>query len=171
MVRGLRWLSVPVRVSCGALITLAWLSGAAHAKPWAKWAPSPLASDSAYAALSALPQDSLGTAEFAWVEVQRDWRAQRLGESENGMHGIASSGVEHSARPADGRFARLASQPFSALGESERAWLITENAAQRAARGGSGSYLAGGILLGAVVGGLAALVGLAYAIGHTTWFP
>jgi len=51
----------PGCVVCVTLVALALLAGTAHAKPWAKLAPAPLASDSSYEALSARPADSLST--------------------------------------------------------------------------------------------------------------
>ena len=108
------------RIVSGAVVALSLIAGAAQAKPWAKWAPSPLASDSAYAALSARPADSLSTDELGWVEVQRDWRAARKLETEPDSRSLSSPAGTHSERPNDGRFAALASRPYASLTTSER---------------------------------------------------
>ncbi len=85
--------------------------------------------------MRARPADSLDVDELAWFDVQRDWRGQRRGD------------LPHRARENDGRFAALASQPYAALSDKERAWLVTENAAQRVGRDSS----AGGIVVGVVI--------------------
>lgn len=161
------WIVCTGRVLSGTPLALALFASPLHAKAWVKWAPAPLASDSAYVALAARPPDSLSTPEYAWVEVQREWRSQRLGEQDGPTHGITASGLEHMSRPSDGRFAKLASQPYAALSESERAWLVTENAAQRAARSGPGATgLMAFVALVLALGAVGALWGIGSALNH-----
>jgi hypothetical protein len=149
------WIDRAGRIVSASVVVLSLLAGAAHAKPWAKFAPAPLASDSAYAALSALPADSLGTDELSWVDVQRDWRAARRRETEPDSRSVSSPTGTHVARANDGRFAALASRPYASLTSSERAWLVLENAAQRAERsGGNGGSVVGIILIAAALGAL-----------------
>jgi hypothetical protein len=160
-------------VRAAALVALALLAGAAHAKPWARWAPAPLASDSAFAAFSALSADSLAPEERAWLAVQRDWRAQRIEESSRSSASVTAY-HPHPPRATDERFAALASLPYAALADSERTWLVAENAAQRRDRSmpegqGKSSRALGFFFVGAIVGFLAALAALAYAIDHA--FP
>ncbi len=124
-----------VGVTLGVALALALLAPPAHAKSWAKWAPSPLASDSSYAALAARPADSLDTRAFAWVQVQREWRAQRdaeVGDAGSGITGFER--VEHRPRSSDGRFAALAARPYAELTDVEVSWLALESAAQRQGR-------------------------------------
>lgn len=116
----------------GAVVVFELVASVAHAKQWSKWAPDPLASDSAYKVLSARPLDSLSVAESSWVAVQRDWRAQRQAETPSSSIKVKHS--PHPARRGDERFAALASQPYSALADTDRAWLVAENEAQRTAR-------------------------------------
>ena len=113
--------------------SLALFTCVAQAKPWAKWAPSPLASDSAYEALAARPPDSLSTSEFAWVELQRDWRGQRNAEINGGASSsITEFALAHHPRPGDRRFAELASRPYASLTNPEFAWLVAESGVQQA---------------------------------------
>jgi hypothetical protein len=145
----------------GAAVALGVMAGTAQAKPWAKWAPSPLASDSGFAAMSARPADSLGTGEFAWLTVQRDWREQRAAESPTGRATSATWGKEpprwHRARSTDGRFAALASRPYASLANEEFAWLVSESAAQREDRermsaGGHGATVAALVVAAGLAG-------------------
>ena len=144
----------------GALVVVALLTGVAHAGLWRKWAPDPLASDSTYRAMLARPADSLSAAESSWIAVQRDWRAQRDAEAPSSS--ISVQHRPHPVRPGDERFAALASRPYAALADSERAWLVAENAAQRIARESQGGAKLGTgakITLWAVaVGAVAALI-------------
>jgi hypothetical protein len=143
-----------------------------HSKPWAKWSPDPLASDSAFATLSATSMDSLSASELSWLAVQRDWRAQRDEESRVSAS-ITRSWHPHHARLADARFAELASRPYAALADSERAWLVAESAAQRGdltsrpVNESSSSSVVGLVLLSALAGALLAIWLIAYSIGHT----
>jgi hypothetical protein len=149
-----------VRVATGVLAGLLLVSVAAHAKPWAKLAPAPLASDSAYAALSGRPADSLSTDELSWVGVQHDWRAARQAETEPAGRSISNPDGAHRERPTDGRFAALASRPFASLTTSERSWLVLENAAQRTERNQSSA--AGTVVIVVIVAVLAAVAGAAW---------
>jgi hypothetical protein len=160
----------------GASIAVALLSDAAQAKPWKELAPSPLASDSTYAAFLAQPSDSLTAAQLSWLAVQRDWRLQREVEhtwSSSSSITVSRHGSEHYERRTDVRFAALASQPYAALPDTDRAWLVAENAAQRVARESperSGELLAVAIVA-AIGGAIAATLLLAYGFNHsnTTW--
>lgn len=114
-------------------ITLMTVASAADAKPWRKWAPAPLASDSSYAALVTRPAAELSPAEASWLALQRDWRAQRDAE-DRGSYGISEPWRPRHERPTDKRFASLAARHYAALADSERAWLVAENAAQQADR-------------------------------------
>jgi hypothetical protein len=158
----------------GAVVTVAWFTGVAQAKPWAKLAPAPLASDSSYAAMSARRADSLSASELTWLWVQRDWRAQRELETRPWEARAISSvgvyagapGAPHPARREDARFARLASQPYEALTDSERAWLVEENAAQRVAREDQGGASAGGwVALGLLAGFVGGILAFGYMLG------
>jgi hypothetical protein len=158
----------------GATVALALFAGVVHAKPWKKWAPDPLASDSTYAKFLARPSDSLTAAQLSWLAVQRDWRAQRDAEAEPWSPTSITStghGGPHPARHTDARFAALASQPYEALADTDRAWLVAENTAQQVAResqrGSSG--VVGGLILLALVA--AAAVGVAYAYGMSHSYP
>jgi hypothetical protein len=137
-------------------------AGVAHAKPWAQWAPAPLASDSAFAALQARPPEALTAAEASWLSVQRYWRAQRADEDAGSMPSsitspTTASGHGHHARRGDERFAALASRPFGSLEDRDLAWLVAENAAQRDARE-SASVASGRTAIG--LGLLAGVAGL-----------
>jgi len=161
-------------------VLLSLLTGAAHAKSWLKLAPPPLASDSSFAALSAMPADSLDASVREWLVVQRNWRAQRAWDDAPAPTGISEfpgpAGtapvlrIRHLSRHSDARFAELASRPYAALADSDRAWLSRESERQRdalvthleARSGNGGVYLLAGLLLGAVGGGLA----LVSALGH-----
>ena len=153
---------------CTWLFTLVLVMGArdAEATPWRVLAPNPLASDSSYAVLSAQPSDSLTTHEISWLLIQRNWRAQRAEELRGGTSGISESWSPHHARFTDEHFAQLASLPFSALSESDLAWLVTESQAQRAQAptpaANSGSEVMGVVLVAAVVGSLAAYLTVAW---------
>ncbi len=131
------WIDDVMRVALGVVVGLGLCAGVAHARAWAKWAPEPLASDSAYAALGARVADSLDVGQLGWVEVQRDWRRQRREESQPFVGGI-TGGREHHGRPDDGRFAALAARPYTALSASERAWLVIESSEQRQQRAREG---------------------------------
>ncbi len=166
---GARWAASGV-----AVMALVSLAGVAGAKPWDKLAPAPLGSDSSYAALSARPADSLSASQLTWLWVQRDWRAQRELEtrpleartiSSVGIY-AGAPGAPHPPRRADARFARLASLPYEALTDGERAWLVEENAAQRAAREneGDGSAVAGGVALGLLAGFVGGIVAFGYML-------
>jgi hypothetical protein len=78
---------------------------------------------------------------------------------------ITEGGYTHHARSGDKRFAALAAQPYAALADTDRAWLVSEHAAQTAAResqsGGSGSF--GILALILVVAGIAAIAAAAFA--------
>lgn len=164
MSRQLAWIPWWGRGAICTTALVALLAGNAHAKPWSKWAPSPLASDSSYAALSARPADSLGIDEFAWVEVQRDWRAQRNAEiSGASRSSLTNYGRPHHVRSSDGRFAVLLSQPYEALTAPELAWLIAENGARQ--RGESGPGL-GGILLVIGIAGVVATIAAILTLQH-----
>jgi hypothetical protein len=169
---GSRWAAL------GAAIAVALLAGVAHAKPWAKWAPAPLASDSTYAALLARPADSLSASRLLWLAVQRDWRAQRDEEANptpSDRHSITSpparSAHPHIARRTDARFAALASRPYPALADSELAWLISENAAQIAKREApSANGVGAGIFFGLLAGAGLAYWAIASALSHSHGF-
>ena len=151
------WLNSVTKVALGTAVTMALLTGMAHAKPWAEWAPDPLASDSAYAALSALPPDLLSAGELSWLAVQRDWRTQRT-EEKRSAGSITQSWHPHRVRLADERFAALASRHYAALADTELAWLVAENRAQHWDRGPTHIERrsgAGTIFLAAIAGGLA----------------
>lgn len=172
---GRRWWTAMRWAALGAAVTVAWFAGVAQAKPWAKLAPAPLGSDSSYTAMSARPADSLSASELTWLWVQRDWRAQRELETRPlEARSISSVGIydgtpgaPHPPRREDARFARLASLPYEALTDGERAWLVEENAAQRVARedeGGSGAV--GWVGLGLVAGFIGGLAAFAYMLGQ-----
>lgn len=156
-----RWIVVG-KVAVGAAVAVALVAGTAHAKRWEKWAPAPLASDSSYAALLAQPSDSLSAREVQWLSVQRDWRVQRDMEARWSGTSQLSREWTHRARRTDARFAALASRPYPALADSERAWLVAENAAQRAdqLKPRVGLNPLGLILFGAVGGLVALAIGL-----------
>lgn len=74
----------------------------------------------------------------------------------------------HVARRTDARFASLASQPYEALADSERVWLVAESAAQVAMREagvGQGNRGGGALVVGLLVGvvGGALLIGYAFS--------
>jgi hypothetical protein len=140
-------------------VAVALLAGVAHAKPWKKWAPGPLDSDSTYAVFLTRPSDSLTAAQLSWLAVQRDWRAQRDAEAEPPSMSITDPRPQHRSRPGDRRFAALVSRPYEALADSDRAWLVAENAAQRVARESHGR--AGGVI---VISFLTVIVGIVVAI-------
>jgi hypothetical protein len=156
-----RWNKASV-IALGTALTLAWLTRVGHAKPWKQWAPDPLASDSAYAALSAIPSDSLSASQLSWLAVQRDWRAQRAAEAAGSSPTSITSttGPVHSVRPNDKRFAALAAQPYAALADTDRAWLVAENAAQQVGRDSHSSGY-GFLVLVAVVAVIAAIGAIA----------
>ena len=132
---------------------------ASHARSWAEWGPDSLASDDSFLMLSARPSDSLTASQLMWVAVQRDWRKQR-DEEALAKRTQGNSGRFHSSRRTDERFAALASRPYEALTDDERAWLVAENQLQRAGREESnGSHVVGVVLIGAAVAaGVAILV-------------
>ena len=151
----------------GAAVMIALVAGVAHAKSWRKWAPDPLASDSAYATLSARPLDSLSVAESSWLVVQRDWRAQREAEAPSSSLSKTKP-REHPKRAGDERFAALASRPYPALADSELTWLVAENEAQRRARESQGGVQSGavtGIVLVAVLAAMVATLAI-FASGN-----
>ncbi len=160
-----------VGVTLGVALAQALLAPPSHAKSWAKWAPSPLGSDSSYAALAARPADSLDTRAFAWMQVQRDWRAQRDAEAGRGG-GSSLTGfdrVAHRSRPSDGRFAALASKPYVELSDVEVSWLVAENAAQHQGVTESRQTVMGLLLFGTMI--LAAVgAWTLYELGHVGWF-
>lgn len=175
-----RWASLQALVLFAATaLTLASIAGVAQAKPWTTWAtlaPGPLASDSSYAAFSALPEDSLSTGEFSWLGVQRDWRRQRRSEARGEAPGLASTvtgvGNPHRDRASDKRFAKLASRPYAALSESDRAWLIVENAAHNEASGiSTGGKVVGAVLIAGILGAALAVAAVGYALGHAWQIP
>jgi hypothetical protein len=158
----------------GAAVALALLAGVVQAKSWKQWAPDPLASDSTYARFLARPSDSLTAAQLTWLAVQRDWRAQREAETEPWSPTSITStgrGGPHPARHADARFAALASQPYEALADTDRAWLVAENTAQQVARESQrrSEGVAGGLILFALV--MVAGMGLAIAYGMSHSYP
>ncbi len=152
------------KMAVGTAIGLALVAGTAHAEDWETWAPAPLASDSSYAALQARPADSLGAGQVQWLGVQRDWRMQRDMEAKYSGDSQLSREWHHRARRTDERFAALASKPYGALTDSERAWLVEESAAQRAyqltPRAGLNPL---GVLM---VGFVGAIVALAVGLRH-----
>jgi hypothetical protein len=153
-------------------LALALLAGVAQAKPWEGWAPAPLASDSAYAALSALPTDYFAPDVRDWLAVQRDWRAQRIEVAGRSATFITAYHPQP-ARPADERCAALASLPYAALADGERTWLVAEDAAQRKDRRlpegtEKSSAVVGIAMVALLVGFLAGLAAFAYALGHTS---
>lgn len=154
----------------GASLAVALFAGVVDAKPWRMWAPGSLASDSTYAAFLARPSDSLTAAQLTWLAVQRNWRAQRDAETESSSPmSITETGHPHVTRRTDARFAALVSQPYEALTDTDRAWLVAENTAQQvalASQGRSGGVM-GGMILGALVGALAGMSAIAYAIFHS----
>jgi len=153
-----------------ALAVSALASGLAQAKPWQKWAPAPLASDSCFTAMQARPLDSLSVMQYKWLEVQRDWRTDR--EAEGRKRVWPDELYEHRARRTDKRFAELASLPYEALADSEETWLVAENAAQREMRNApGGTAVASGILGGVLIGTLVAGMLIVYAAKHITFFP
>ncbi len=149
--------------SLALLSSCPFLAPVAHAKPWAKWAKAPLASDSSYLALSSRPSDSLTASQLMWVAVQRDWRAQR-GDEALAARTRGDSGAYHPARGTDKRFAALASRPYAALADEEREWLVAENQLQRLERDGSSDSGVGGILVAAILGAIGGLLLVAYAV-------
>lgn len=158
-----------------ASVAVALLAGVVHAKPWKQWAPGSLASDSTYAMFLARPSDSLSAAQLSWLAVQRDWRAQRDAERESySPTSITDTGQghPHPVRRSDARFAALVSQPYEALTDMDRAWLVSENTAQQVARGSQrdASGVGGIVILAALVGALAATLLFAHAISQSTWF-
>ena len=163
-----RWTNL-WQAACGATLALVLVSGVAQAKPWARWAPNPLASDSSFAAFSARPADSLNAGERAWLEVQHDWREQRSLEAQT-PGSITSTWRTHPSRRTDTRFAALASRPYTGLSDSERAWLIGENAAQRAAREATldagASHVLGTVVLASILGAVAGYFIIAYGVTH-----
>jgi hypothetical protein len=161
------WKPSPGRILPVALVLLVSLAGSALARPWTTLAPSPLASDSSYAALSALPADSLDTNQFGWVAMQKDWRRQRAAEDVGPNRGIASEGPEHAPRAGDARFAKLASKPYAELTDSERTWLIVENAAQRSDRADPPGHTGVVVLVSAVLGATVALAILGVMLHNT----
>jgi hypothetical protein len=115
-----------------AALLLAGVVGTAEARPWAQWARAPLGSDSSFAALSEMPDDSLDGPQAVWLDVQRDWRAQRDFEAGRSRPGITLMNDRfHVTRPADERFAKLASLPFAQLSDNELMWLASENKEQQ----------------------------------------
>lgn len=158
----------------GAAVALALLAGVVQAKTWKQWAPDPLASDSTYAKFLARPSDSLTAAQLSWLAVQRDWRAQRDAEVEPWSPTSITTtgrGGPHPGRHTDARFAALASQPYEALADTDRAWLVAENTAQQVARESQrGSRGVGiGLILLALVA--VASLGIAYAYGMSHSYP
>ena len=149
-------------VALSVAVALTLITGTAQAERWAILAPAPLASDSSYAALQARPADSLSGSEAQWLAVQRDWRVQR--DMEERWPGGSQLRREwlHRERRNDTRFATLASLPYAALTDSERAWLVAESAAQRSDQltPRVGVNPLGLLLTGVVVGLVALAVGL-----------
>ncbi len=157
---------VLVSVALAALPLFSLLTPIAHAKPWAKLAPAPLASDSSFLALSARPSDSLTASQLLWVAVQRDWRAQR-DEEALAVRTRGDSGGVHEARSSDKRFAALASRPYAQLTDTEREWLVAENQMQRTRREEpDGSSAVGLLLLGGIAGAVVAVLLIAHAVGN-----
>jgi hypothetical protein len=164
MKRG-RWRNV-TGIAWTTVALLAVAAAPASAKPWKKWAPAPLASDSSFAAMQARPLDSLSAMQYKWLEVQRDWRGDR--EAEGRKRVWPDELYEHRARRTDKRFAELASKPYEALADSEKTWLVAENAAQREVREavGSAAGIVGGVLVGALVGVIAGVAIFLGALKH-----
>ena len=163
---GRQWMGLKGE-ALGVAIAVVLLAGVAQAKPWAEWAPSPLASDSSYAAFSALPEDSLDTDEFSWFTVQRDWRAQRSKEARDKVPQSGTTITEvvstHRKRSTDKRFALLASRPYASLTDSERAWLLVENAAHNADAGSSTTgQIVGAVLIAGIAGAALAILAIGY---------
>ena len=157
-----------ILMALGAAITMAMLAGVAQAKLWAKLAPAPLASDSAFAAMQARPTDSLTVSEFLWLGVQRDWRAERDRETRPPVW--PEERYVHHLRRTAARFAALASLPCAALTERERAWLVAENAERRAEReraalSNGSSFLVLGLLVGVLGGGWLVINALSNTLG------
>ncbi|HVP15523.1 MAG TPA: hypothetical protein VMS88_08255 [Terriglobales bacterium] len=139
---------------------------ASRARSWAEWGPAPLPSDTSFLALSARPSDSLTASQLMWVAVQRDWRKQR-DEEALAKRTLGNSGRFHSSRRTDERFAALASRPYEALSDDEKAWLVAENQLQRAGREESdGSNVVGVVLIGAAVAAGVAILVVANAFNH-----
>jgi len=105
-----------------------------------------------------------------WLAVQRDWRTERDLESDSpSTLSITETGrPRHVARRTDARFAALVAQPYGALSEAERAWLVAENTAQQVARQSqSSASTAGGVAFVAVVVGVLAGISLiGYGLSH-----
>ena len=127
-----RWPRIGVKgAALGASVAVALLAGVVHATPWKKLAPGQLALDSTYAMFLARPSDSLSAAQLSWLAVQRDWRAQRDAETESSSPmSITDTGLghPHPTRRSDARFARLVSRPYEGLADTDRAWVVAENA-------------------------------------------
>jgi hypothetical protein len=125
----------------------------------------------------ARPSDSLTASQLSWLAVQRDWRAQRDEEAlpSTGLSSLTppvrESEHPHFVRRSDARFAALASRPYAALADSERAWLVAENAAQLVERGApsAGGGVVGVILLAGVVGAAMAYWVISSAFSHGHW--
>jgi hypothetical protein len=86
-------------------------------------------SDSSFHAFARRRIGSLSTDELIWLGVQRRWRAD---EAQTGRLSGISSFDEPAAGPDDERFVRLASKPYAALADSERAWLVAASSEHEA---------------------------------------
>jgi len=147
------------------MFVLVTCASVAHAKTWAKWAPAPLASDSAYAALAVKPADSLTAGQLAWLGVQREWRRERDEEAMFSTSRDVDAGRLHGVRKSDERFAALAAQPYASLTAGDLAWLISDSAARRQDRHDSGRTAAA-VIIAVSLGALVTLVLIGAAFGE-----
>ncbi|HTR96690.1 MAG TPA: hypothetical protein VMH61_02215 [Candidatus Acidoferrales bacterium] len=148
----------------GAMLMVALGACVALGKPWANWAPAPLASDSSYAALAARPRDSLDVGQLEWVQVQEQWRAARAKEAGESSRVFGGLQYPHQARPTDRRFAELASRPYAELSERELSWLVLESANQRQGANGGATVALGVIAVAALAGTIALWVTLSHPL-------
>lgn len=143
---GLAWVTV-------ALVTLS--AGSSEARGRRHEPPPPLPSDSSFAAFCETAPDSLDTGQYAWLEIQRTWRA---GRGDDVMRHSSAALTEdwhpHRKRGTDARFDALLARPYDSLTDTDKSWLIAEDSERRQ---DSGSGSGAGVLIG-----LAALAGVAY---------
>lgn len=170
----IRFLTLIPIAALVAALSVASVVSPAQAKRWATLAPDPLASESSFVAMCARPADSLTALQLAWVAAQRDWRLQRSSEARAGGMGssITAPWSPHIRRRNDARFARLASQPYEALTDSERVWLMAESSAQIAMREagvGQGNRGGGALVVGLLIGVVGGVLMLGHAIDQA--FP
>ncbi len=156
---GLTWFVVAV--------ALALFAPEANAKPWAKWAPSPLASDADVAAFAAKPADSLTAGQLAWLGVQQAWREERDEEAAIGTSRDSDAGRLHVVRRTDERFASLAAQPYASLSAGDLAWLVSDLADRRLdrARSNDDGRAVGGVIVAVAIGAVVTVAILGAALG------